>query len=224
MAITFTGNSYITIDNAWTNLTVTTICFWVYINTLNASTNRLVGTDDSWEIRVTNDWWGTWYFSNELFSSNVTQPPPAHSTTVVTINTWYHVTATVDATKFGQIFINGVLEGSGTSADSPTGTIFSIGNRDSVANQSCNGVMEDIRVYTRVLSANEITTIYACRGSDHIFYGLQNRWLLNEGAEGVAITGTGVVKDMIGARTGSPVNSPTYTGSRLKKTRHSMYR
>lgn len=219
MAMTFGRNSYINIGQAWTNLTTTTICFWVRINTLTSPSNRFIGSADTWEIRATTDWdGGAWRFSSELYSSTVTQPSPARSTTAPVINTWYHIAATVTPAKFGQIYVNGVLEGSGTSADNPTGTTLSLGNRSGApANQCANGVMEDIRVYTRVLTATEIETIYACRGSDNIVFGLQNRWLLNEGAEGATAAGAGIIKDMAGGTTGTPVNSPVWAGSILKK-------
>ena len=219
MAMTFTASNYINVDGAWTNLTVTTITLWVYLNALNANgAQRFIGSDDNWEIRATTDWdGGNWHFTNELWTSTVTQPPLAMSTTIPVTGVWYHIAATVDGTKFGQIFVNGVLEASGLGNDTATGTTLSIGNRNGAgAGQCTNGVLDDVRVYTRVLGADEVATIYACRGADSIFYGLQNRWLLNEGAEGVAASGAGIIKDMVGARTGTPVSSPVWAGNFIK--------
>ena len=218
MAMTFTASNYINVDGAWTNLTVATITLWVKINTFNATANRFIGSDDNWEVRATTDWdGGLWHFTNELWSSTVTQPPLAMSTTIPVTGVWYHIAATVTA-KFGEIYINGVMEASGLGADNATGTTLSIGNRNgAAANQCTNGILDDVRVYTRVLRADEIQTIYACRGSDSIYYGLQNRWLLNEGAEGATASGANVIKDIVGARTGTPVNSPVYAGNFIKK-------
>ena len=219
MAMTFTNTNYIDIDQTWTNLTTTTICFWVYLNTLNATTNRFIGSSDEWEIRATNDWLSRWAFTNELFSSTLTQPP-AMSTTVPQINIWYHIAATVTPAKYGEIYVNAVMEAAGTGTDTPIGRTLSIGNRHgAAANQCTNGILDDVRVYNRVLSANEIQTIYACGGCDTIVYGLQNRWLLNEGADGVAASGAGIIKDMCGVTTGTPVSSPVWTGSRLTRSR-----
>jgi hypothetical protein len=219
MAMTFTANNYINIVGSWTNLTVTTICFWVKLNTLNATgANRFIGSDDNWEIRATTDWGGIWRFSTELWNSTVTQPGPARSTTIPTTNVWYHITGTVNATKFAQIYVNSILEGSGTGADTAPGTTLSIGNRNgAAANQCTNGILDDIRIYTKILRLDEIQTIFACRGSDSIYYGLQNRWLLDEGAEGVVASGAGIIKDIVGARTGTPVNNPTWAGNFIKK-------
>ena len=219
MAMTFTASNYINVDGAWTNLTVATITFWVKLNTLNASgSNRFIGSDDNWEMRASTDWdGGNWHFSTELWNSTVTQPSPALSTTIPTTGVWYFLAGTVDATKYAQIYVNGIFEAGGIGADTATGTILSIGNRNGAsANQCTNGILDDVRVYTRVLGADEIATIYACRGSDSIFYGLQNRWLLNEGAEGVAASGAGIIKDMVGARTATPVSNPTWIGNFIK--------
>jgi hypothetical protein len=217
MAMTFTASNYINVDAAWTNLTVATISLWVKINSFNANANRFIGSNDNWEVRATTDWGGVWHFTNELWTSTVTQPPLAMSTTVPVVGVWYHIAATVDATKFGQIYINGVLEASGVGADTATGTTLSIGNRNgAAANQCTNGVLDDVRVYTRVLGASEIATIFACRGADSIFFGLQNRFLLNERAEGAVASGAGIIKDCVGGRTGTPVNSPAYAGNFLK--------
>jgi len=221
MAVTFSNRNYITVDNTWTNLTVTTICFWVYFNTFNSSINRLIGSDDTWGVVATNQWGGAWHFANELFSGIVTSPPPALSVTVPVIETWYHVAASVDATKFGQIWVNGVMEASGTSADTATGTKLALGNTYGFTGACANGILDDIKIYSRVLNNDEVQTIYACRGSDAIYYGLQNRWLLNEGVSGTQLTGSGTVKDMVSSYTASPTrtggpSNPSYADKFLK--------
>jgi len=221
MAMTFSNTSSITIDGAWTNPANATITFWVFINTLNTFTNRFIGSDSKWEVRAGDGFTGDWRFLSEFYSSDVDPALPAISTTIVQANTWYHIATTVDSSLFHTIYVNGVLEGSQTGLEVPTGTTLSIGDRfGGPANQCTNGILEDMRVYTRVLSADEIATIYACRGTDTIVQGLQNRWLLNEGAEGVVASGAGIIKDLTGSQNGTPVNSPTWTGSRLKLLRN----
>jgi len=222
MAVTFSNRNFINVDNTWTNLTVTTICFWVNIATFNGATNYLIGSDINWGVLATNQWdSGTWHFANNLFSGTVTTPPPALSSTIPVIGTWYHVAASVDATIFGQIWINGILEASGTSADTATGTTLSIGTTNGFPRAYTNGILDDVRIYNRVLNDDEVQTIYACRGSDSIYYGLQNRWLLNEGVSGTELTGSGIVKDMVSSYTASPTRSggpsnPSYADNFLK--------
>lgn len=228
MAITFTADNYFTASpGTWVNLTTCTITCWVHFTTLNASgTNRMVGSDDNWEVRCTTDWNpGSPRFTNELFSSTVTQPPPALSTTVVATNTWYHVAATVNPSKFGQIFINGLLEASGTSADTATGTTLGIGSRAGASTGvATNGVLDDVRVYTRILSADEIMTIYSSSGRDSIYYGLQNRWLMNEFSDGTLAAGTVNIIDEVGLQNGTPTSLsgsfPSYFTTRLSMRRN----
>lgn len=219
MAITFNANR-IDIIGSWTNISPVTVTFWFNLNTVHADSNRLMGSDDDWEIRVTTDWSaGSPRISNELFGSTLGTPPI--STTVIVAGTWYFVACT--ATSGGGsalIYINGVLETTGVTTDTATGTTLSIGNRSgSSSTQSADGVIDDMRVYDRILSANEILTIYSSFGDDQIYYGCQNRWLLNELNDGATASGVGTIKDMTGATTGTPVSSPVYSSSRLKYSR-----
>jgi hypothetical protein len=224
MAILFSDSNYIATSPSWAAFIPVTISVWFKINTFNtvSGANRLVGCDDNWEVRCTSDWGGQWKFSNEIYGSTVTQPP-CQTTTIIQTGVWYHgvgtATGTVGAVT-AQIFLNGILENTLVQADTAPETSLSIGNRDSSpAGQSTNGVIDDVRIYTRVLSANEVATIYACKGTDSIYYGLKDRWLLDEGSLGTTITGTNVIRDMVGTQHGSPIGSPapTWNETFLKK-------
>ena len=214
MAILFSNSNYIATSPSWTPFIPVSISLWFRINTFNINANRLVGCDDNWEVRCTNDWGGQWKFSNEIYGSTVTQPP-CQTTTIIQTGVWYHGVGTatgIVGNVTAQIFLNGSLENTLVQADTASGAQLSIGNRiNSPSGQSANGIIDDVRIYNRVLSANEVATIYACRGSDSIYYGCLNRWLLNEGPLGTTISGTNVVKDMIGVQHGSPVGSPAPT-------------
>jgi hypothetical protein len=50
---------------------------------------------------------------------------------------------------------------------------------------------EDVRVYTRALSPNELETIFAAQGVDGIASGLHFKWGLNENAPGVTVPVSG---------------------------------
>ena len=83
-----------------------------------------------------------------------------------------------------------------------------IGSTPGGSGQAWNGIIDDIRVYDRVLSANEIQTIYGARGQDGIVDGLTLWYPMNEGAEGTTpsacINNTGQGFDCT-ALVGSPV-------------------
>ena len=202
---------------SWTNLTPVTVCFWFNLNSPVNALERLVGSDDNWEVRITQDWTpGSSRIANELFASTGVQPP-AYSTTVPVANTWYFVAASATQNVSSALYINGALEATGTCTDTATSTNFSIGGRYTAdVGDGLDGYIDDVRVYNRILTANEISTLYACRGTDKILYGLVNRWLMYEGAEGVTMSGSGSVKDIAGLQHGTPNGSPTYAGSFLK--------
>ena len=113
------------------------------------------------------------------------------SVTHLTTGQWYHIVGVINYNaNTGAIYINGVN-------DNATGTLSfpnrvtdntacyatSLGCNEPNDEEWINGVIDDARFYSRVLSDTEIQTMYACRGNDSIFYGLQSRWLMNEGAK-----------------------------------------
>ena len=88
---------------------------------------------------------------------------PIYSTTNVEDNNWHFVVATYDGTT-AKIYVDAVL---GTTA--PTGSdyvtaasdsSFIVGNDSGAASRYYNGLLDDVRVYNRALSANEIQRIY----------------------------------------------------------------
>ncbi|SFB99173.1 Por secretion system C-terminal sorting domain-containing protein [Flexibacter flexilis DSM 6793] len=85
------------------------------------------------------------------------------STTVLSPNTWYHLAATYDAgTHTAKIYVNGVLEATGTSG---TGNLqysrelFEVGKVDAVGNCNYTGRIDELFTYNRALSATEITAV-----------------------------------------------------------------
>jgi hypothetical protein len=226
MAVTFSATSYLTTGGTFSKPGNVTSSCWVNFNGFNnvsgQLTNRIFGCDDNYEVRITQDWsTGIWKFANEFWSS--TNQIPCISSTTVALNTWYHLACSLSSSgtpgvgSVAKVYVNGILENTVTytSADTATGTTLWIGNRvGSLTGQCMNGTLDDLRLYSRVLSAGEIATIYNCFGSDHIWYGLLNQWRLNEGAVGA--TATAVVNDTTNTFNATPTGSPVYAGSRLK--------
>jgi chitodextrinase len=89
------------------------------------------------------------------------------SASTIVLNTWQHVAVTWDGSTSGgniHIYINGVLA-DGTSQDgtgpfgSDAAAPFTIANRPYDAAVGFTGVIDEVRVYNKVLSASEIQTI-----------------------------------------------------------------
>jgi len=78
-----------------------------------------------------------------------------------------------------------------------------------------NGILSDVRIYNRSLSANEIAEIYHKRGADKVWQGLVGRWRLDELPSG---TPASLLLDAMDATTGwtnvlqglTSLNSTTY--------------
>jgi hypothetical protein len=90
-----------------------------------------------------------------------TNNPSAVSTTILAYNEWYHVAGVYNGNDVF-IYINGTLEGTdarGAYNASPSSDPLVIGEWARV-NRSYNGIIDDLAVYNRALSGNEIMEIY----------------------------------------------------------------
>lgn len=142
----------------------------------------------------------------------------------IVVGTFHHVVGVVDiANDLMQIYVDGVQVASATREFSNTtfpatnSKNGGIGSNDDGTVNFFDGIMEDWRLYSRVLSAEEIQTIHAVRGTDGIVDGLEHRYLMNEKNPGATATGVGSVKDSgPRQRNVDPVNSPVYLAGDLR--------
>ena len=103
------------------------------------------------------------------------------------LNAWHHFVWNLeDAGRAGNIYADGVLAGSiggitwsGFSPD----TFFITGHGNTVGVVD-NDTWDDVRFYSRILSSNEVETIYNCRGNDSIVDGLVSRYDFREKTPG----------------------------------------
>lgn len=166
---------------------VGTICFWMRPTGLSG-TQRVLAIADDFEGRFAN--------GNELNhewgygGSGAIDVP-------VSNNTLYHIACVWEgpSTDDGAIYCDGSLHASGETGynNTASGTLVMFDRAGS--NDPWEGELYDIRIYNRVLSAAEILTIYNSRGGDSIVHGMLNRWMMDEGAVGSTLSGTGVSKD-----------------------------
>lgn len=82
------------------------------------------------------------------------------TSTLPVVNSWYHIVVTIHATG-ARFYINGQLVGFSTTAPhwNTTAKTLTLGG-ESASTSGWNGAMDDLRIYNRVLSANEVTSIY----------------------------------------------------------------
>ena len=177
------------------NVASASICSWVYISSFPTGILKQVifarsrGVDVLYErVEI-----GVDSSSGKLFAGgtpkdgdNVQKFTEAVSS--LSTGTWLHIAATFDfINRIIRLYTNGVLvdtsavitlwtSGNSSNTDSLRGSIGSeLGNAEYF-----NGLIDDCRLYNYLLSLNEIKNIYGCRGSDMIFNGLEQRFMLNE--------------------------------------------
>lgn len=99
----------------------------------------------------------------EFFWDNSTSTPIATSTTVTSLNNWYHVVGVWDGTNSStglKLYVNGVLDG---TADTTTSTHLTdvggnatIGRVGSPSAQYFNGVIDEVKYYAYGLTADQV--------------------------------------------------------------------
>ncbi|MBF0511394.1 MAG: prepilin-type N-terminal cleavage/methylation domain-containing protein [Candidatus Omnitrophica bacterium] len=108
--------------------------------------------DGGWVLGINN---------NKLYGSKSGQAPYITGTTTLSTGTWYHAVLTALGSN-GVLYLNGVSDG--TSSSSPTWTFarsLRIASDDYSGGASyLSATIDDVRIYSRVLSAAEIYELY----------------------------------------------------------------
>lgn len=191
------GNDQLTIT-AWVNAVTGTVEDQIVIakapNTGNTGDFRLQLEEPNNELRgIIND--------NEL--TGVGQIPSG---------VWTFIAMVYDGVN-KTLFINAVQDATeaqtgnvGTSAD----PLLLGALDDGTIKRELDGLLADVRVYTRALSLAELQTMLVTLGQDGIVFGLLWRWMQRELSPGTAATVAGSIIDLAGNLNGTPVNSPVY--------------
>lgn len=83
--------------------------------------------------------------------------------TVASANTWYHAVGVYENSALRHVYVNGVFIASNTGGEAVnTPNNLRIGSRNHSGGEAqfFDGIIDDVRVYNRVLSASEITKLY----------------------------------------------------------------
>jgi four helix bundle protein len=133
----------------------TSACAWVKYNSNTANPSYIYNTTSNvpFQLYINNDAGDQDYIV--VYNNNGTAVSSVDS---IRSNTWFHTCGLVTSGNVGSIYINGVLAGGPTSLGAPIGS----GNiRISNNTNTMNGVMDDARVYNRILSPSEIKQLYS---------------------------------------------------------------
>lgn len=139
------------------------VSFW-YNMTSYANNQEFIG----WGPLTSNNYW--YVFTTSSGNINVSQYGSASLTTTNTFGTgsWIHVGVTYDgsgslSSSSTKIYVNGVLQATNSpsnSAMNTTATPFAIGARSDGAADYVNGKMDEVGVWSRALSADEISQLF----------------------------------------------------------------
>src|ERR1017187_1881343 len=76
---------------------------------------------------------------------------------------WHHVVATISGTN-GWVYLDGALDGSGIVGNIPVNTLdvyIGLAHPGQGSGFWFNGIIDDVRIYNRTLSSNEVAQLYA---------------------------------------------------------------
>jgi len=137
--------------------TTMTIAFWVQKDANPTNYTRLIGKGSS-SLRN----YMVWSYSTGTLLFQFQRTDGAYlnlfSTTALQVGSWYHVACTYNGSN-AAIYINGVLDASlafsGTPVTSTDPLTFAYGGW----NEYHKGLLDDVRIYNRALSASEIASL-----------------------------------------------------------------
>jgi hypothetical protein len=218
----FNGSSTIVTTANVTTPVIGTVSLWIYPTFINtfATTHRILGSRDQFELRIAN---GVLY-EDLCIGGGILLG-------TITANNLYHILVRYDRnTGNANAWLNGTLINNGTGHTViPVANTLTIGNRTgSAASDRYYGYIDDLRIYQRWISDNEIEDIYGSRGCDFNVNGLLNRWLFLDNAPTVVVSGAGSVKDFMGnlncsLSIGTPQYSESFINIRTKRTYRKNY-
>jgi hypothetical protein len=156
-ALDFDGSSdYIDVDGQIASGTFT-LTMWIRPRDIPYSSGYYaVLHDDAWNagsvhVHLRN--------TSSLINADINSGPGVESTTVLQEDEWYNCALTVTDVggNASQLYINGILENSGSGGDgTPYLGPMNIGAWENGTSRHYHGLMDDIRVYDKVLTLDEI--------------------------------------------------------------------
>jgi hypothetical protein len=179
-------NDYVEADNEITSYPFTLEC-WVRLNVTNAG-QRILAISNTTTGNVR---YSLFYFQTDgkfYIQIQNTTTFSAGSTTTASANTWYHLAAVFESDTSRKLYINGVLEATGTdnvtfnnSADNKVNM-----GRHFTSSLFLNGKLSDVRIWNTARTAQQIADNYNKRliGNES---GLVGYWKLDKGT-GTTVT------------------------------------
>ncbi|MDP4687295.1 MAG: choice-of-anchor D domain-containing protein, partial [Salibacteraceae bacterium] len=187
-ALAFDGiDDQVTISG-FTSPTDFTLEAWINANSYTASYHTILefGNDDP-------------YFG--LINGQPTLYQSAVAPTAITTNQWYHVAASYDSsTQEGKVYVDGALVATSYNTITLSGVGLGIGYNS--GDNRFNGMIDEVRIWSRVLCENEIQSHISCQFDAIVQTNLEAYYSFNQGISG----GNNTVLDSLFDRSGNGRN------------------
>src|SRR3990167_187861 len=157
-ALNFDGvDDYVDVTDA-PSLQLSNFTVSAWINPSNRTTWNMIVTKTTLNGAVKNNYELRLEPTSGVFALVDDGGDQINSTTAPTLNAWTHVVGSFDGTT-SRVYVNGVLENSGTGRTYTSDTTaLKIGMRDDLG-FPFPGLIDEVRVYNRALSASEIKAL-----------------------------------------------------------------
>jgi hypothetical protein len=236
MAIEFAAASdeYIDCGSGATldDIAAKSVAFWVNVTSFPSTRPGVVKKNDDaiadgWIVFLRSSGDGTYPNTVEYFQYWSVDPDGLWTCPLVwATGTWYHIVITYNnsaGTNDPVMYVNGVAQtvterttpGGGGSRSSDASRTFRIGSF--AASLDLDGLMEDVRIFDRIISAEEAAVLAA--GYRGPLGGEAGWWSLGDAQvvqhwDGDSLATTDVIPDMSGnGNDGTPTNTPTARAS-----------
>jgi len=217
-ALRFGLNSSVEIaDNAslrFTSAQSYTVMAWVYVES-NTNTWRGIVTKSGYE----GDHYGIWLDNNNKWVYGVFGPGNIVSSTAATTG-WHHIAIVQTGGGSRQLFVNGVLSGTGTAQTSNGTGKLRFGQKGNTLEQFVGGILDEVSIFSTNLSLETINTWKntSITNAHPNYANLVGYWKLDEG------TGSATTADASGhGYTGTLVNSPVWVATSAPVNEFSSY-
>jgi hypothetical protein len=177
-------DDYVDLNNplSLTNIPVKTISAWIYPRSVGGNNSgRIVdkagGTGFGWHFNICSQGDGDGHCQGEVLDRSLVWAHKFNTTSgiwmtpnnSIALNQWQHVLVVYDRTSTANnptVYINGVSQ-TLLERTSPAGAVgddsgekITIGNRQPDVDYTFNGLIDDVRIYNRALSPDEIQRLY----------------------------------------------------------------
>lgn len=155
-----TGNAFVPDEPGLSIGSPATIAFWINADDLPATDERLVAMGYVWDVKLNGDTEHPQLSWSEDDGGNGLISPVDGLTT----GEWHHLAYTFDATAGAAVYVDGRLQNNGNYTFTPGDILrkdtfgLTIGSA-SGGNDTCKCRIDELRLYSRVLSAAEIKLI-----------------------------------------------------------------